>query len=219
MPTWSFLSSIGVWEFLEYAFECAVIVGCAGEALGEFTNFLNVRNDGTRKDRLLKASTIILIFGLAGSLISTVRTNALAGEAINELDERLAWRDISPRQRSEIVNALRTFPGQSTHITFRMLDPEAARLSGQLAQILNAANWKTSFGTPNPSVSIEAGISIGSTSDEPSRNAAIALARELRARNLTVGPLWMHKTWPTPLVIIDVRLNPALMPKPATDMR
>jgi hypothetical protein len=87
MATWSFLSSsIGFWEFLEYFFESAVIVGCTGEALGEFTNFLNVRNDQIRKDRLLKISTIILLLGLAGALASTVRTNVLAGKAIDELD-------------------------------------------------------------------------------------------------------------------------------------
>jgi hypothetical protein len=88
MVVGSFVSSIGFWEFLEYFFESAVIAGCAGESLAEFTNFLNVRTEVVRKDRLQKISTIILLFGLAGALLSTIRTNVLAGRTIDELDQK-----------------------------------------------------------------------------------------------------------------------------------
>ena len=85
---WSFVSSVGFWEFLEYSFEILVIFGCAGEAIGEFTNVWNIRNEPRRKDRLLKISTIVLLIGLAGALISTARTNVIAGETIEELDNK-----------------------------------------------------------------------------------------------------------------------------------
>lgn len=85
---WSLVSSVGFWEFLEYSFETLVIIGCAGEAIGEFTNIWSLRRNSARRDHLLRISTIILLVGLAGALISTARTNMIAGETIDELDHK-----------------------------------------------------------------------------------------------------------------------------------
>jgi len=86
MLTASPWSSIGFGEFLEYSSETLVILGALGEALGEFTNFLGVRCNAARKDRVLRISTVVLLIGLAGALGTTIRTNVLAGEAIDDLN-------------------------------------------------------------------------------------------------------------------------------------
>jgi hypothetical protein len=75
-------SSLAFWEAVEYAAEAVVIVGAAGEGLGEFTNFLGAKKCQRRKDRILKISTIILIVGLAVELGSLAQTNKLSGQMV-----------------------------------------------------------------------------------------------------------------------------------------
>jgi len=64
----SFSKALSRWELAEY-FSCGLVaIGCAGEYVAEFTNWLT---GGTkeRKESLAKRSTLILIFALALELV------------------------------------------------------------------------------------------------------------------------------------------------------
>ncbi|HEV2172540.1 MAG TPA: hypothetical protein VGR71_03185, partial [Nitrospira sp.] len=53
-------ASLTRWEYAEYFSAAVVMAGVIGEFLAEFTNVWGVRDSATRKDRLGKASTLIL---------------------------------------------------------------------------------------------------------------------------------------------------------------
>src|ERR1700680_5147895 len=71
------------WEVVEYVAEAAVILGCAGEFVAEFTQ---VRTPAWRH-QFSRASLLILIVGLAVELGALVRTNSLSGREIALLNE------------------------------------------------------------------------------------------------------------------------------------
>lgn len=75
-------SSLAFWEIVEYIAEAVVIIGAAGEGLGEFTNLLGAKECSERKDRILRISTIVLIIGLAVELGGLIRTNDLSGQIV-----------------------------------------------------------------------------------------------------------------------------------------
>lgn len=113
-----FWSSLELWEWVEYISEFVVILGAAGEGLGEFTNFLGSRDSEHRKEKVLKVSTIVLLAGLAVELGSLFRVNALSGRIIeNERLEtariysRLGPRQLADEQRREIRDKLSKYSG------------------------------------------------------------------------------------------------------------
>jgi hypothetical protein len=100
MLIFSLESSLAFWETVEYISEAVVFVGCLGEFLGEFTNFLGGRDSHRRRDAVLKLSTIVLLAGLAIELGSLIRTNGLSGLMIADLNKKAedARRDASNAQ-------------------------------------------------------------------------------------------------------------------------
>src|SRR2546422_11474728 len=99
MLTSSLESSLAFWEVVEYIAGGVVIVGAAGEGLGEFTNFLGAKRCHERKDLILKVSTIILIVGLAVEVWGLVRNNEISWALISG-SIRKSWDGNISRHRS-----------------------------------------------------------------------------------------------------------------------
>jgi hypothetical protein len=64
-----------IWEIAGDISTIVVIVGIIGEFAAEFTNFSNVRHDASRRHRLAKISTVIVIVGLASELLCHNRSS------------------------------------------------------------------------------------------------------------------------------------------------
>jgi hypothetical protein len=223
-------SSLALWEHVEYVAEAVVIVGAAGEGLGEFTNLFGTER--SRKDLVLKISTLVLIVGLAVELGSLVRINRLSGQMVadseehairanreadkyrlqiarsNEraaraeelaegehlarikIEEDVAWRTLSNRQKNEIALALKQFLGESAEIIYNANDLEGYSFASDLAEALHEAKWDVSeplavlsmrqgpvpLGT-NPQ--LETGVMLSSTNDEASIKASDVLLLRL----------------------------------------
>jgi hypothetical protein len=82
----SLSKSLGRWEVAEYVCAALVTIACAGEYVSDFTNWFTGRIR-ERKERLAKASTLLLICALSLELICLVRTNSLSGRLIGSLNE------------------------------------------------------------------------------------------------------------------------------------
>jgi hypothetical protein len=70
-------SLLRFWDGVGYASTALVFIGVVGESLVELTNWMKLPE---RKKRIGKASALILILGLAGELISTVKISGVTGE-------------------------------------------------------------------------------------------------------------------------------------------
>lgn len=95
-----------------------MILGAAGDGLGEFTNFLGARHNQNRKEKILQISTIVLLIGLAVELSSLFRVNVLSGRIIADerletarIYSRLGPRHLTDIQRKEIADKLSKYHG------------------------------------------------------------------------------------------------------------
>jgi hypothetical protein len=70
------------WEIAGYVCTFAVILGCVGEYIAEFTG-IPKNDDG--KHRISKLSLIILTVGIAGELLTAIRSSQISGEVIADL--------------------------------------------------------------------------------------------------------------------------------------
>jgi len=75
------------WEISEYCFAGLVTIGCFGEYIAEFTDWLT-NGIKERKDRLAKRSTLLLVTSLALELVCLVKTSVLSGQLIGSLNEQ-----------------------------------------------------------------------------------------------------------------------------------
>lgn len=82
----SLSKALSRWELAEYISCGLVAIACAGEYVADFTNWLT---GGIKesKERLAKASTLLLISALALELLCLVRTNTLSSALIGSLDQ------------------------------------------------------------------------------------------------------------------------------------
>jgi hypothetical protein len=78
-------SVIRWWEWCGYASTAVVGLGCIGEFIAEFTR---VSRNERRKHKISRLSLIVLIVGIAGELLSAVRTSNLSGVLIANIEER-----------------------------------------------------------------------------------------------------------------------------------
>ncbi len=81
----SLKSALRCWEWFGYVSTAIVGLGCMGEFIAEFTFF--IKSEGGRH-KLAKLSLIVLIFGIAGELLSAVRTSDSSGQLIASIEER-----------------------------------------------------------------------------------------------------------------------------------
>jgi|SRR5579872_523995 len=72
-------SALRCWEWAEYISTGVVFIGCVGEFFAEFTPFPSGEK---RKHKLARLSLILVIAGIAGELLATVRTSQLSGLVI-----------------------------------------------------------------------------------------------------------------------------------------
>jgi hypothetical protein len=80
-------TTLGCWEWFGYISTTVVGVGCIGEFIAEFTS---LPGTDQRKHKLARLSLMILILGIAGELLSAVRTSQLSGQIIANIEERAA---------------------------------------------------------------------------------------------------------------------------------
>lgn len=103
----SLARSLSRWEVAEY-FSCALVaLGCAGEYVSEFTNWLTA-GDEERQKRLAKRSTLLLIASLALELVCLVRTNSLSGQLIGSLSDKASSADAKAQSALEKSEAAKT---------------------------------------------------------------------------------------------------------------
>lgn len=75
----SLKSALDWWELAEYASTGIVFIGCLGEFFAEFTAFPKSEH---RKHKLARLSLILVIAGIAGELLATVKSSELSGQII-----------------------------------------------------------------------------------------------------------------------------------------
>jgi hypothetical protein len=96
----SIAARLARWEIAEY-FSCGLVaLGCIGEYVAEFTNWVT-GGDKARKERLGRMSTLLLIFALAAELICLVRTNQKSGELVGSLRQQATEAEVSARSAVE----------------------------------------------------------------------------------------------------------------------
>jgi len=83
----SLKSALGCWEWFEYISTAIVWIGCAGEFIAEFTSLPRTKEIERKLSRL---SLIVLLVGIAGELLGTIRTSQLSGQIIANTEERAA---------------------------------------------------------------------------------------------------------------------------------
>jgi hypothetical protein len=83
----SLKSVLRCWEWFGYASTAVVGLGCIGEFIAEFTAL--AKSESCRH-KLARLSLIVLIFGIAGELLSAARTSQLSGQIIANIEERAA---------------------------------------------------------------------------------------------------------------------------------
>lgn len=81
----SLKATIHCWEWFGYVSTTVVGLGCIGEFIAEFTS---VSKNERWKHKVSRLSLIILIFGIAGELLSAVHTSNLSGELIANIEQK-----------------------------------------------------------------------------------------------------------------------------------
>lgn len=140
------LSSLLFWEIAGYISTAIVILGCIGEYIAEFTCI--PKSEG-EKHRISKLSLIILIAGIAGELLTAVRSSQIS-EA-----ERLRHepRHVTRAQETCMSDALNGTQGQPLKvIIFR--SPIEARtygeeITGSFQKTLGSNNVKYEYTSSN----------------------------------------------------------------------
>jgi hypothetical protein len=107
-----------------------------------------------------------------------------------ELEDKIGWRRIGHTKQAKMASHLSRFPSESALIAYDPNDLEAATFAWDLAAMLRTARWDVSeplealsmregpvpFGTNPP---LSTGVRVWSTDDQISRNAALAIVKEL----------------------------------------
>ncbi|MGB9236863.1 MAG: hypothetical protein WCC04_20835 [Terriglobales bacterium] len=145
----SLKSALGCWEWFEYIATAIVWIGCAGEYVAEFTSLAKSEES---KKKLARLSLIVLIVGIAGELLGTVRTSQLSGQLIVniehdvetaktemakqqeraalaeratlDLQKSVAWRTVNEEQAVIIVKQLAGKNVRGDFVAWNWDDPE-----------------------------------------------------------------------------------------------
>lgn len=192
------------WEWFGYVSTAVVGLGCVGEFVAEFTSLPKCEQ---RRHKIAKLSLIILILGIAGELLSAVRTSQLSGQLIANIEEHaesehlarvkieqsIAWRSLSQNNESLISDSLAPFHEQQFSIWFDAGDAEGAAFAWDIAGVLHrtklnvyspaAVGHLPPSGTPfDPSAAaLKTGIEVSSTEAIRSRIAAKVLVQDFIA--------------------------------------
>jgi hypothetical protein len=186
----SWLSSLGFWEYVEYSATAIVFVAAAGEYCAEFTKWPERRGV---KERLAKASTLVLVMALAGELLGVGRTSQLSSQMIAALEGQAANRDVTLEERTPITARLTRFAGQVAEVVTFPVNFEIDWVADSISALLGDAHWnvrpvarlrspslRTGIGLVPHELMVQ-GVYIQTTGDEPSRTAGRALFEALKS--------------------------------------
>ena len=127
----SLKGALNYWEWLGYISTAIVFLGCVGEFVAEFTSL--PKTDESRH-RLARLSLIVLIFGIAGELLGTVRTSQLSGQIIANIEERSSVNAKEAAQLRKDADALEA-----------QIAPRRLALDQQVKIAGNCARFKNLF--------------------------------------------------------------------------
>jgi hypothetical protein len=145
------------WELVGYIAVSAVILGCAGEAIHEFTAWFRGCQWWAAKGG--RASALLLVAALAVELVAQVNVNIRSGQIIailnretaearertEELKKLAAWRELSEASRNDLAKSLSAIPPSVPHsvvIAFPQNDTEALYFGAQIGVVfINLKNW------------------------------------------------------------------------------
>jgi len=167
----SLKAALYCWEWFGYISTAIVFIGCVGEFVAEFTSLPRTKETANKLARL---SLIVLIFGIAGELLSTVRTSQLSGQLIANIEERASKaeleqkkieqeniklrialaklqrssgpRYLSPQEKNELIKILSKYPTKNAWVGSIQGDSEAARFGGDLLDVFERLNWNPGRG-------------------------------------------------------------------------
>jgi hypothetical protein len=132
----SLTAASSFWEYAGYIATLIVLIGCVGESVVEFTNWLKV---GNLKRRVGVISACLLILGVAGEIYTQVQANsvnsliiALLNKQNTELLAKIAPRRLSGDQSSALMASLRSFEGRKIRIESYALDTDGEVLASQI---------------------------------------------------------------------------------------
>jgi hypothetical protein len=145
------MSSAHCWEIAGYFSTALVLIGVIGEFVGELTNWVSSE---LWKRRLLVASTLTLIIGIAAEILTQVQSNSKNSLVIGILnksveDERtarvnlevqIAPRRLDLKQQKSLAALFAKFPGRTVHVSSYMRDHEADFLARQILRAIYDAN-------------------------------------------------------------------------------
>lgn len=103
---WSVLSSsLLFWEIAGYVCTFVVILGCVGEYIAEFTSIPRGRKC---KHKLSRLSLIILTVGIAGELLTAIRSSQISGEVIADLQTSIRTAKQSAKDAADAAERTNT---------------------------------------------------------------------------------------------------------------
>lgn len=177
---------------------------------------------GKRSDKLASLRIAELNERASANEREAARLRKLAEEeslARLQLESEVAWRRISKDSQSTIASRLVRFSGQMAQISFSAADLEAEGFALDIASALRAARWEAlepqaisnmrqvliPLGTNAP---LESGLTVTSTRDRISCNAAEAVVHQLSVLGFDATLSPTRYPHPTPTVFIFVEHRP-----------
>lgn len=148
--------SLNGWALAGYVATGVVALGCLGESIVEFTNWIK---SGSCAKKIGAGSAILLIIGLAAEILTQVKLNTMNGQIIAILDDEAAQakdrfakdeialsqvrtkRTINDRKYATLVACFRDSPKIPIYLRPGFLDPDAKDLSDRIQSALNDANF------------------------------------------------------------------------------
>ncbi len=134
-----------------------------------------------------------------------------------EIEERVAFRRIPEKRRSEVSARLTPFSGQAASVWFNAGDHEGALFAADIFSMLKAAEWnvfapasKVDFATAGrlESKTVETGVIVASTGHQQSMEASDALVASLRALGFDARRSPVIEKRDVPVVIVNVEARP-----------
>lgn len=135
------------------------------------------------------------------------------------LEEDLAWRRLSKEQQDILISKLSVFSDQSVSVWYGAGDKEAETFAWEFATVLYVAKWQVfspassvtmaESGNPFGSVSrLETGVTVSSSRNKSSQQAAQAVARELLALGFNATKSSKLEKSDSPMVWVNIEVRP-----------
>jgi hypothetical protein len=174
----SLKAALNCWEWFGYISTAIVFIGCVGEFIAEFTSLPKTEES---KHKLARLSLIVLIVGIAGELLSTVRTSQLSGQLIANIEERASANEREAAQLRRDAEQLRK-DAETEHLA-------RVKIEARVAWRHLTDKQKSDIGTRLGDFSNQEGASFWyQTGDTEAAMFAIDIAEALQAAHIVVQP-------------------------------